>query len=151
VDGGSDQRCINYVSIHSFEHSCGTAALAADTSCQVLVEFAPTQAGATTGSLTFNDGAGTQTVALNGTGGRCADGYSDSVVAEFSSDFVGSLSASQTISLTNSGDETLTAIGVSVSGPFQTSNNCGAQLTGHASCTISMVFAPTLSEASPAL
>ena len=49
-------------------NTCGTVSLAANSSCQVLVEFAPTQPGAPAGTLTFTDGAGTQTVALNGTG-----------------------------------------------------------------------------------
>ena len=50
------------------QNTCGTTSLAANTDCQLQVEFAPTQAGAATGTLTFIDGAGTQTVELSGTG-----------------------------------------------------------------------------------
>ena len=39
-------------------NSCGTTSLAANSDCQLQVEFAPTQAGAATGLLTFTDGAG---------------------------------------------------------------------------------------------
>ena len=123
-------------------NSCGTSALAANTSCQVLLEFAPTQPGTATGTLTFTDGAGNQIVALNGTGEAAPTDSLNPLSLSFPATTVGSLSTSQTISLTNSGGEALTAIEVSVSGAFQTSNNCGSQLAGQTSCSISVVFAP---------
>ena len=49
-------------------NSCGTTSLSADTSCQIQVAFAPTQAGPAMGTLTLVDGIGTQIVALSGTG-----------------------------------------------------------------------------------
>ena len=124
-------------------NACGTTALAANSSCQVQVEFAPTQAGAAAGTLTFTDGAGTQTVALNGIGAAAPMDTLNPAALSFSATATGALSAAQTITLTNSGDESLTAIGISANGAFQTSNNCGTQLTGHAVCAISVVFAPT--------
>ena len=126
-------------------NACGTSTLAADTDCQVMVEFAPSQAGAVTGTLTFIDGAGTQTVALSGTG---ATGPTDSLgttLLGFAGTVVGELSTAQTVSLTNGGDLPLTSIAVSVSGAFQMSSNCGTQLSGHANCSISVVFAPSQS------
>jgi hypothetical protein len=125
-------------------NSCGTSSLAADTSCQILVEFAPMEPGAASGTLTFTDGAGTQTVALNGTGAAAPTDTLNPMSLGFAATTTGSLSASQTISLTNSGGEALTAIGVSVSGAFQTSNNCGTQLAGQSACSISVIFAPTV-------
>ncbi len=125
-------------------NSCGTSSLTADTSCQILVEFAPTQAGAATGTLTFIDGAGTQTVALSGTGEAAPTDTLNPISLSFAATTTGSLSAPQTISLTNSGGEVLTAIGVSGSGAFQASNTCGTQLAGQAACSISVVFAPTV-------
>jgi hypothetical protein len=124
-------------------NSCGTTTLVANTSCQVLVEFAPTQPGAIAGSLTFTDGAGTQTVMLNGTGAAAPTDILNPVSLSFSATATGALSAAQTISITNMGDEPLTSISVSASGAFQTSNNCGTQLAGQATCSISVVFAPT--------
>jgi hypothetical protein len=123
-------------------NTCGTTALAANSSCQVLIRFAPTQPGAAAGTLVFTDGAGTQTVALNGTGATAATDDLNPGSLSFSATATGALSAAQTITLTNTGDLTLTAISVSANGAFQTSNNCGTQLTGHAACTISVVFAP---------
>jgi hypothetical protein len=124
-------------------NSCGTTSLAADTSCQMEIAFAPTQPGAAAGTLALSDGAGTQTVALAGTGAAAATDTLNSASLSFPATATGQLSAAQTITLTNSGTMTLTAIGVSANGPFQTSNNCGTQLTGGAGCTISVVFAPT--------
>ncbi|HUV68207.1 MAG TPA: choice-of-anchor D domain-containing protein [Terracidiphilus sp.] len=124
-------------------NSCGTTTLAANTSCQVLVEFAPTQSGAVAGTLLFTDGAGTQTVALGGTGAAPATDTLNPGALSFPATAVDSLSAPQTILLTNTGDATLTSIDVTVSGAFQMSNNCGGQLIGHAACTISVLFAPT--------
>jgi len=123
-------------------NTCGTTTLAANSSCQVLVQFAPTQAGAAAGTLTFTDGAGTQTVALTGTGAAPPTDILNPLTLSFSATTVGALSAAQTITLTNIGDMPLTAITIAASGPFQTSNNCGPQLTGNALCTISVVFAP---------
>jgi hypothetical protein len=124
-------------------NTCGTANLAANSSCQVQVKFAPTQPGAAAGTLTLTDGAGTQTVALTGTGAAAATDNLNPGSLSFSATATGALSATQTITLTNAGDLTLTAINISASGQFQVSNNCGTQLTGHAACTVSVVFAPT--------
>ena len=44
-----------------FSNGCGNA-LAAGSECQIMVKFAPTQAGAAAGTLTMVDGAGTQQV-----------------------------------------------------------------------------------------
>jgi hypothetical protein len=138
---------INSVAITSpfkiSSNTCGTTTLAANSSCQVLIRFTPTQPGAAAGTLTFTDGAGTQTVALNGTGAAAATDDLNPGSLSFSATATGALSTAQTITLTNTGDLTLTAISVSANGAFQTSNNCGTQLTGHAACTISVVFAPT--------
>jgi hypothetical protein len=124
-------------------NSCGTVSLAPDSSCQVMVKFAPTEPGAATGTLTLTDGAGTQTVALSGTGAAAPTDALNPTALNFPGTAAGALSAAQTVTLTNSGDVTLTAIAATANGAFQTSNNCGTQLIGHAVCTVSVVFAPT--------
>jgi hypothetical protein len=123
-------------------NSCGTTSLAANTSCQMQVAFAPTQAGGSTGTLTLVDGTGTQVVALSGTGAAAPTDSLSPAALTFPATVTGQLSAAQTVTLTNSGDFTLTAISVSVTGAFQASNTCSSQLGGHASCAISVVFAP---------
>jgi centrosomal CEP192-like protein/HYDIN/CFA65/VesB family protein/ASPM-SPD-2-Hydin domain-containing protein len=123
-------------------NACGTASLAADTDCQVTIEFQPTQPGAVAGTLTLIDGAGTQTVTLNGTGAAPPTDVLNATSIAFPATAVGQLSAAQTVTLTNTGDLALTSIAISVSAGFQSSNNCGTQLAAHSACSISVVFAP---------
>ena len=122
-------------------NSCGSS-IAANSSCQMQIKFVPAQTGAATGTLTLVDATGTQTVALTGTGQGAATDTLSPTSLSFAATPTGSLSAAQIVTITNSGDLVLTSIAVSVSGPFQTSNTCGTQLAAHASCTISVVFAP---------
>ena len=124
-------------------NSCGTSSLAANSSCQLKVAFVPTQAGLAAGTLTLIDAAGTQTIALSGSGAAAPTDTLSTASLSFAATVTGGLSVAQTLTLTNAGDLSLTAIAVSVSGAFQTSNNCGTQLTGRAACTISVIFAPT--------
>lgn len=123
-------------------NACGTASLAASTSCQMEIRFSPTARGAVSGTLTLTDGAGTQTVALSGTGEAPATDSLPTLPLTFPATLDGRLSAAQTLSLGNVGDMTLTGIAISVSGPFQVTSTCGTQLTGDSSCAISVVFAP---------
>jgi BNR/Asp-box repeat. len=123
-------------------NSCGTTSLSANSSCQMQIRFVPTQAGSATGELTVVDAAGTQTVALKGSGQEAATDTLSGDSLSFQSTPVGALSSTQTITLTNSGDMALTSISLTTSGPFQASHTCGTQLAGHASCVISVVFAP---------
>ncbi len=61
----------------------------------------------------------------------------------FPSTIAGQLSTALTVTLTNSGAVPLTSISVAVSGAFQQTNNCTANLAANSSCTISAQFAPT--------
>lgn len=65
----------------------------------------------------------------------------------FSSQQVGSSSAAQSVTLTNSGDATLMISGISITGTdagdFTQMNTCGSSLNASANCTISVTFKPT--------
>jgi hypothetical protein len=124
-------------------NSCGTTSLPAKSSCQIQIKFSPTQVGAATGTLTVVDAVGTQTVALSGTGQAVATDTLSTTSLSFPSTPTGTLSATQVVTLTNSGDLALTSISISTTGPFQASHTCGTQLAGNASCAISVTFAPT--------
>jgi len=104
-----------------FSNACGTTTLAANSSCQVALEFQPTQSGAAAGTLTLTDGAGTQTLALNGTGAAPPTDTLNPTSITFPATAVGQLSAAQSVTLTNSGNVALTGIATSVSAGFQTS------------------------------
>jgi hypothetical protein len=124
-------------------NSCGTSSLAADSDCQLTIEFAPTQAGADSGSLIMTDGAGTQTVILSGVGAAPPTDLLNPGSLSFPVTVIGQISAVEPVLLTNIGDLPLTSIAFSLSGPFQiATNTCGTQLAGHAACSVSVAFAP---------
>jgi hypothetical protein len=114
----------------------------ADGSCQLTVTFTPAAAGAATGTLTFTDAAGTQTVALSGNGLAAVTDTLSAGSLTFPGTITGQISAAETVSLTNSGGVNLTSISTSVSGPFTVTNNCTANLAPASSCTISVFFQP---------
>jgi len=123
--------------------ACSGQPLAASSACQVKVAFAPTAAGAVTGSLIMTDTAGTQMVTLTGTGAAPATDTLSASSLAFPATAVGAVSAVQTVTLANSGDLPLKSIAISISGAFQQSNTCAGQLAAQSSCTISVAFAPT--------
>jgi len=122
-------------------NACGSS-LAASSACQLTLTFTPTQAGTATGTLNVVDDGGTQTAALSGTGETAATDKLSPASLTFSGTIDGTLSAAQTVTLTNSGGMALTSIATSVSGAFQVSNNCGTLLAANSSCAIQVVFAP---------
>ncbi|HEV2380406.1 MAG TPA: FG-GAP-like repeat-containing protein [Terriglobia bacterium] len=65
----------------------------------------------------------------------------------FSTQLVGTSSASKPVTLTNTGAATLTITSISISGSnpadFSETNNCGSSVAAGASCTISVTFKPT--------
>ena len=126
-------------------NSCGTASLAANSDCQLQVQYVPTTTGPATGLLTMVDDAGTQTVQLTGTGGAPPTDTLSSTALIFGGTIIGQSSSPQTVTLTNSGDLALTSISASVSGPFRLTNDCSAQLAANSHCSLSVVFAPTQS------
>jgi Abnormal spindle-like microcephaly-assoc'd, ASPM-SPD-2-Hydin len=126
-------------------NSCGTTGLPGKTDCQLQVEFAPTAAGPATGALILVDDAGTQSVQLKGTGAAPPTDSLSPTSLTFAATIIGQTSAPQTVSLTNSGDLSLTLITAGVTGPFLLTNNCNTVLVAHSSCSLAVSFAPTKS------
>jgi hypothetical protein len=60
----------------------------------------------------------------------------------FGSQLVGTSSAAQTVTLTNTGDPELEITGISVSGEFVPSSTCGSMVPVSGSCTINITFTP---------
>lgn len=123
-------------------NACGTQ-LAGDTSCQLTIVFSPTQATTSAGTLTLTDSTGTQTATLAGTGVAAPSDTLSPTTLTFPSTAVGQASTTQTVTLTNSGGESLSSISYAVSGPFTVSSSCSAQLAAGASCAFTVGFAPT--------
>ena len=122
-------------------NTCGNS-IAAQSECQLLIEFAPAKAGAASGTLTLNDEAGAQNVQLSGVGAGPPTDTLSATSLILAATVIGQKSAAKNVVLTNSGELELTSIHDSVSGNFQVTQNCGTQLPGHSSCAFSVVFVP---------
>ncbi len=60
----------------------------------------------------------------------------------FSTQLAGTTSASQSVTMTNTGSATLTISRIAASGNFNETNTCGSSLAAKAACTIGVTFAP---------
>jgi trimeric autotransporter adhesin len=133
---------------------------AAGSSCTFNVKFSPSALGQRTGTFVVNTNDPnnpSQTINLSGTGisgGTATLNPAAGSTLAFGNEAQGGTSAAQTITLTNTGTGPLAfqraAVGLAIgqTAQFTPSNNCPASLppspqTG-SSCTISVVFAPTM-------
>jgi 6-phosphogluconolactonase (cycloisomerase 2 family) len=113
-------------------------------SCTLLITFIPNSAGLLSGVITLNDDASNspQLISAKGTGvvpltvapsslafGTVAVGGTSTQAVTLTNN----LTSSVTFSFTTSGDYAATGSGA---------NPCGSSLAGHASCTLSVTFAP---------
>jgi hypothetical protein len=114
--------------------------------CTISVTFTPTGTGSAVGSITLTDNAGNspQTIALvaNGIAGPSV------TLAPLSLTFatslpVGTPSAPQTVTLSNTGSAALIIVGITASTNFAATNNCGASIPVGGNCSISVTFTPT--------
>jgi len=120
--------------------------LAAGSACTIYVTFTPTVAGTRTGSISVNDSAtgSPQSMNLSGTGVTpTATVVLSPTTLTFASQLVGTSSASQAASLSNTGDAALTISGIQSTGDFVETNNCPMSLAAGSACTISVTFTPT--------
>lgn len=124
-------------------NTCG-ASLTSGSSCTVNVTFTPTGSGNRPGLLTVAGSAGTQTAQLSGIGQSAAtDTLSPTPLRfDFQSIAVGSTSAPQTITMTNTGDQPVQQINLIPPPGYVVNNNCGTTLAGHSACAILVSFAP---------
>ena len=124
-------------------NTCGKS-LASQNSCTLGIVFTPTATGNRTGVLTVTDALGKQTAQLSGSGQAPATDTLSPLSLTFASQQIGTTSASQQVTLANSGDQPLTSIAASVTGDFTVVNNCGALLQAHATCAIVVSYVPTI-------
>lgn len=131
----------------------GSSTLAAGASCAIAVTFTPAASGARTASLSVSDNAAAspQSVSLSGTGVAPAPAVALSPTSlTFGSQALGSTSAAQSVTVTNSGNAALSVSSVAVAGvnanDFAQTNTCPispSTLAAGASCVVSVTFAPT--------
>lgn len=126
------------------------ATLGAGASCTINATFRPTTTGMRTGTLLITDNAAgsPQSVSLTGTGvavSAPAVTLSSSNLS-FGSQQVGTTSAGQMVTLTNSGTATLTISSIGASTDYAQTNTCGtlpATIQPSGTCTITASFKPT--------
>jgi hypothetical protein len=125
-------------------NNCGSS-LAGGSSCLINVVFTPTTTGNTSGALTVTDSAfdSPQSVPLVGGAGTPSVSLSVSSLT-FASEGVGVASAPQTITVTNSGDASLSITNISATGDFTETNTCGSSVTPNGTCTVDVKFVPTV-------
>ena len=127
------------------------ATLAAGSSCQIQISFAPTSAGAISDGLLLNyveDGqANFVLAALTGTGINPSPPVFTPASLAFGNQVAGSMSASQTITLTNPASAAQpiifeSLVFASATKSFNQKNNCPETLPAGSSCQIQISFAP---------
>ena len=128
--------------------------LAAGARCSIKVTFRPDVVGTRTGTLRVYDNSSNspQIASLTGTGVNTSASLTPSSLT-FGSQQVGTTSAAQTLTLTNTGQYSMTCCSILFRatslnpGDYAESNNCpqSGTLAPGASCTISVKFTPTAS------
>ena len=118
--------------------NCGV--LAGGASCQISVVFTPTALGARKGVLSVSAGAQTVNSALTGTGVPALTASVASLT--FGNVDVGA-AVSQTITVTSNAPAAVPFPGVTTTGDYSSSSNCGSSVPSLGSCTITVTFKPT--------
>ena len=123
-------------------NNCGTS-IPANGSCTINVTFTPRATGTRNGAVSVEDNApgSPQKVPLTGVGVSPAVTFSPTKL-NFPTQVVFTTSASQPVTLTNSGSGTLLITNISVTAEFRQTNNCPASLDPQGSCTINVQFHP---------
>jgi hypothetical protein len=122
------------------------SSLSPGANCTVSVTFTPKSVGTLSGTLNVADNApqSPQTVALTGTGVGAAPVLNPTALT-FALQVVGTFSPSQPVTLTNTGNASLTITSISAPANYSQTNNCGSSVAAGASCTINVTFVPTKS------
>ena len=125
-------------------NSCGTSLIGHST-CSISVSYLPTHTGPAIGTLTIADklNPAGQIVSLSGNGLSAAGDSLSPGSLVFAGQTLNSASAPQSVTLSNTGDATLTSIAGQITGDFTLSNGCGPSLRGHTSCLMNVAYMPT--------
>jgi len=127
---------------------CSGATLTANQQCIVGIRFLPKLGGTRTAIATVTDNASgpAQTIGLSGTGYGIPIPVLSAGLLTYANTYVGTSTAAQSVTLTNSGTDTLKIASIAITGAqptsFLTSNTCGTTLAPAANCTIRARFNP---------
>jgi hypothetical protein len=116
--------------------------------CTLAVTFTPSAAGLRVAqiSTTTNALQPTLTVPVSGMGITSPQASLSAAVLTFANQGVGSTSAAQSVTLTNSGNSAMAISGITLSSAtdFSSTNNCPASLAAGANCAINVAFTPSV-------
>lgn len=120
------------------------ATLSSGANCTASVTFAPTAEGKRTGKVTLRDNAAgkSQLISLSGTGLAPVVSLSSTSLT-FSTQLLNTTSPQQTVTLTNTGNQTLGITSMVPSGDFAQSGNCSSSVLVGGNCAITVTFTPT--------
>jgi hypothetical protein len=121
------------------------SSVAINGSCIIQVIFTPATAGQKSAAVTITDNAGNspQQISLTGTSSSAALSLSPTSVS-FPAQFVGTSGLPQTLTVTNTGNVTLTITAVTASAAdFGVLSNCTNPVAPGSNCTIGVFFSPT--------
>jgi len=128
---------------------CLGKTIAGGANCIIAVAFDPNAGSTQTGTITIKDNAGTspQTLTMTGLSVGVPQAKLSPTSLTFTSEGVGTASAVETITLTDSGTDTLKFTSIAIAGTdpaeFKQTNTCGASIVAGANCTIFVTFDPT--------
>jgi len=124
-------------------NNCGTVVTAGST-CSINIVFSPLTTGTRTGQVFVTDNAAgsPHLVNLTGTGVAPRTDLSPTSLS-FSPQLVGTTSASQPVTVRNTGTASLSIHSITPTGEFAANNGCGSSLGVGVSCTVSVTFTPT--------
>jgi hypothetical protein len=123
--------------------------LPAGANCTFDVTFTPTAVGPRSASLAVTDNASgsPQTVSLTGTGISGPLVSLSPASLTFSQENVGTTSGAESVTLSNTGNASLSISGIAIGGAnpgdFAQTSTCGTSVAAGANCTISVTFTPT--------
>src|SRR5690242_17736579 len=146
---GSANATITSVTPSGYYNTTSTCAtLAAGQSCTIDVTYSPGFLGKTNGSVTIVDSTASSPQVVTLTGSTFAALKMTPAKLNFGTVAVGSTSQPQVVTLTNS-QTTAAVTSIVTSGNYSQTNNCPASLAAGASCTINVVFSPTMNTPIP--
>jgi len=141
--GNAAMNVSNISAAGDYSQSNNCSALAPQQSCSITVTFSPSGSWSRMGLLTVQDDAGVQTIALSGMGSSGGVPTLSPTKFTFAKTLIVGTSATQPVTLTNTGTGPATLQSVVTSGDFSQTNNCPSVLAAGANCTLTVTFTPT--------
>ena len=125
--------------------TCGSS-VAPGGNCSFTVSFQPQSKGGQSGIISIRDSASTKPQVIELSGAGTVISFSPAVL-DFGTQKVGTKSAPQNITVTNTGSTAVNIAGISITGiccssDYSQTNTCGSQIGPGANCTIDVIFAP---------